>query len=400
VSRPVCAPVPSGWISTGGTGAQNYDEFADDAEITAVLAVNPTSALAVEMPHCTPPARAAGRTFAESLDTAAATLVHLQDDGLFRPVRQFVAPYRISGPDGVAYGLFCAVDTGQISTSADEPGVVIRNEDVFAAKVRERTALTRRLGTLLSPVLLLQTRRGEELHAELARVVDSLGAPAVTDLDPQGRAHEVWALESGPDADRLLALAGGGELVVADGNHRSLSAQEAGLDRFLAVVTTPASVRIAPYNRLVTELGAPLDEVLDRLRSAGATARKAETAQPEPGTFVLYAGGVAHAVTPPPGTGSVVDRLDHTRVEQLLFDTVLGLAPDDARIRYVGGDYPPAWLAAEVDAGRAAAAVLIAPVSVADFVAVNLARLKMPRKSTWFTPKARGGLILAETGPA
>jgi len=30
-------------------------------------------------------------------------------------------------------------------------------------------------------------------------------------------------------------LAGGGELVVADGNHRSLSAQQAGLDRFLAV---------------------------------------------------------------------------------------------------------------------------------------------------------------------
>jgi uncharacterized protein (DUF1015 family) len=33
---------------------------------------------------------------------------------------------------------------------------------------------------------------------------------------------------------------------------------------------------------------------------------------------------------------------------------------------------------------------------VADFVAVNLARLKLPRKSTWFTPKARAGLVLAQ----
>jgi uncharacterized protein (DUF1015 family) len=49
-----------------------------------------------------------------------------------------------------------------------------------------------------------------------------------------------------------------------------------------------------------------------------------------------------------------------------------------------------------VDAGRADLAVLIAPVSVADFVAVNLARAKMPRKSTWFTPKARAGLLAAE----
>jgi uncharacterized protein (DUF1015 family) len=62
----------------------------------------------------------------------------------------------------------------------------------------------------------------------------------------------------------------------------------------------------------------------------------------------------------------------------------------------VGGDYPPEWLAGEVDAGRAELAILIAPVTVADFVAVNLARLKLPRKSTWFTPKARAGLVLAD----
>jgi uncharacterized protein (DUF1015 family) len=396
VSRPVIAPVPHGWISTGGTGAQNYDEFADDAEITAVLAVNPTSALAVEMPHRTPPAVAAGRTFADSLDTAAATLVHLQDDGVFRRAEHFVAPYRITGPDGTAYGLFCAVDTGQISTSADEPGLVIRNEDVFAEKVRERTALTRRLGAQLSPVLLLQTGSGDALHAALTEVTARLGAPAVTDTDPQGRTHAVWTLGPGPDADRLVALAGGGELVVADGNHRSLAAQEAGLDRFLAVVTTPASVRIAPYHRLVTDLGRPVEDVLTRLRAAGATVT---AGSPAPGTFVLFAGGVAHAVTLPPGEGSVVDRLDHAVVERVLFGDVLGLAPDDKRIRYIGGDYPPEWLTGEVDAGRADAAVLIAPVSVDDFVAVNLARLKMPRKSTWFTPKARGGLVLAETRP-
>ena len=52
--------------------------------------------------------------------------------------------------------------------------------------------------------------------------------------------------------------------------------------------------------------------------------------------------------------------------------------------------------AGEVDGGRAALAILIAPVTVVDFVAVNLARQKLPRKSTWFTPKARAGLVAAE----
>jgi uncharacterized protein (DUF1015 family) len=40
--------------------------------------------------------------------------------------------------------------------------------------------------------------------------------------------------------------------------------------------------------------------------------------------------------------------------------------------------------------------VLIPPVTVDDFVAVNLARRKLPRKSTWFTPKARAGLVVVE----
>jgi len=97
-----------------------------------------------------------------------------------------------------------------------------------------------------------------------------------------------------------------------------------------------------------------------------------------------------------PDGDSIVDGMDHARVERLLMREVLGLDPGDKRIVYVGGDYPPAWLRSEVDSGRAEAAVLIAPVRVDEFVAVNLARQKMPRKSTWFTPKARGGLVLAE----
>ena len=43
----VVHPISRAWITTGGTGAQNYDEFADDAEITAIIAANPHSAEAM-----------------------------------------------------------------------------------------------------------------------------------------------------------------------------------------------------------------------------------------------------------------------------------------------------------------------------------------------------------------
>ncbi|MFI7429860.1 DUF1015 family protein [Micromonospora sp. NPDC049836] len=394
----VVHPIARAWITTGGTGAQNYDEFADDAEITAIIEANPHSALGIEMPHRAP--ESVGKSFLDALPDAVGRLAEAKADGSYTPAEQVVVLYRISAPgEETAYGLFAMVDTDQISTRADEPGLVIRNEDVFIAKVRERVALAEALGHLLSPVLLLQTGRGDELHAALAAATDGAGAPAATDVDQAGRTHAIWLLGPGPEQDELTSLAGGGELVVADGNHRSLAAQTGGFPRFLSVITTPASVAIQPYNRLVSELTTTPAELLDRLRAAGAEI----TALPGPaevpatgGTVHLHLAGQGYAVRLPQVGGARLENLDHALVERLLLRDALGLDPGDKRITYVGGDYPASWLTGEVDAGRAELAVLIAPVTVHDFVAVNLAREKMPRKSTWFTPKARAGLVAAE----
>jgi uncharacterized protein (DUF1015 family) len=394
----VVHPIARAWITTGGTGAQNYDEFADDAEITAIIEANPQSALGIEMPHRAP--ESLGKSFLDALPDAVTRLAEAKADGSYTPAEQVVVLYRISAPgEETAYGLWAMVDTDQISTRADEPGLVIRNEDVFIAKVRERVALAEALGHLLSPVLLLQTGRGDDLHAALAAATDAAGAPAATDTDQAGRTHAIWLLGPGPQQDELTALAGGGELVVADGNHRSLAAQTGGLPRFLSVITTPASVAIQPYNRLVSELTTTADELLDRLRTAGARITPIDGPVEVPaagGTVHLRLAGGGYAVTLPHTGGGRLENLDHALVERLLLRDALGLDPGDKRITYVGGDYPASWLTGEVDAGRAELAVLIAPVTVDDFVAVNLAREKMPRKSTWFTPKARGGLVVAE----
>ncbi len=387
-------PIGQAWISTGGTGARNYDEFADDAEITEIVAANPDSALAIEMPHRAPDSL--GKSFTDALADAVARLERQRADGSYAPAEDVLVLYRIEEPghpEEAAYGLFAMVDTDQISTSADEPGRVIRNEDVFIEKVRERVALAVATKHLLSPVLLLQTGTGDEFHKAMRIAVEAAGAPAVTDTDHVGRVHAVWPVHS----PELAELAGAGELVVADGNHRSLAAQIGGLPRFLAVITTPASVAIQPYHRLVSALPVPLPELLDRLRAVGATVTEEAPGIPSTGTVVLYGDGRGYAVRlPAVDAGTIVDGMDHARVERLVLGDALGLEPGDKRITYVGGDYPPEWLVSEVDGGRADLAVLIAPVSVDDFVAVNLARQKMPRKSTWFTPKARGGLVLAD----
>lgn len=392
-------PIDVAWLSTGGTGAQNYDEFADDAEIEAVLAARPTSALAIEMPHCTPAARAAGLGFAAALDDAAARLTALKEQGRLVRHEDAVLAYRITGDRAPAYGVFALVDTAEISAAADQPGRVVRNEEVFPEKVAERTALIRRLGHLLSPVLLVASTEGPRLERLLAETIGGLGEPAVRDVDQLGQEHALWLLPPDERREQILELAGSGELVVADGNHRSLAAQQAELPRFLAVITSADSVRIRAYNRLVRELTVPVGELVERLRAAGCEVRPGEgppQVPAQPGTVALYTGGRMYAVGLPARAGDVVDRLDHTAVDRVLFGQVLGLDPEDKRISPVGGDYSADWLAGQVDAGRADLAVLIPPVTVADFLDVNLRRRKMPRKSTWFTPKARTGLVVAE----
>ncbi len=405
----VVHPLRRAWISTGGTGARNYDEFADDAEITEIIAANPRSALAVEMPHRVP--ASVGLTFSQALDEAAARLAKDQADGAYRPVDDVVVLYRIAAPerlDEAAYGVFAMVETSQISTTADEPGLVIRNEDVFIEKVRERVALAEATQHLLSPVLLVQTGCGDELHAALVEAVAQAGEPDVTDVDHVGRTHAVWVLPAASAAaTRITELAGGGELVVADGNHRSLAAQIGELPRFLAVITTADSVAIQPYHRLVDQSPLDVTAIVTRLRELGADVSpvpRGALSVPDRGEIIVYgrpsrtAGegyrvGLAGLIEP--GTDQV-GRMDHAVVERVLLSAVLGLEPGDKRITYVGGDYPPEWLVSEVDTDRADIAIMIAPVAVVDFVEVNLARHKLPRKSTWFTPKARGGLVLAD----
>src|SRR5882757_4153227 len=124
----VVHPIARAWISTGGTGARNYDEFADDAEITEIVTANPESALAIEMPHRAPDSL--GKSFTAALPDAVARLARQKADGSYAAADDVVVLYRIDSsdvarrginrPGEAAYGIFAMVDTDQISTSADE----------------------------------------------------------------------------------------------------------------------------------------------------------------------------------------------------------------------------------------------------------------------------------------
>lgn len=399
--RALVAPIERAWLSAGRTGARNYDEFPDPAEVTAIIAANGASMLAVDLPHLTPEAVSAGASFHDELPAAATRLAQLKADGELTEARNVLLAGTVTDPDGhVGRTVVGMVATDEISDQVGVPGRVIRNEEVFADHVAERRAHTDALGHLVSAVLLVTSATGEALADAVDAAIDGQ-QPVIVDTDQDGRIRRLYSVAQGPARDRLLQILDTETLIVADGNHRSLAAQLLRLDRFLAVITTPRSLQLLPYNRLIADLGMSTDELLASLRANGAQVVEGP-ATPAPGRVALILRDGEAAVALPGADGSVVDRMDHTKVERILINAILGRAADDPTIRYIGGDRDEAYLRGEVDSGRADLAVLIAPVSIDDFVQVNLERRVMPRKSTWFMPKARAGLVvvdLADTLP-
>ena len=91
-----------------------------------------------------------------------------------------------------------------------------------------------------------------------------------------------------------------------------------------------------------------------------------------------------------------IGTLDVSVLQDQLLAPILqiGDVRTDKRIDFVGGARGTAGLECLVNAGKAAAAFALYPVSVADLMSVSDAGEIMPPKSTWFEPKLRDGLLI------
>ena len=93
-----------------------------------------------------------------------------------------------------------------------------------------------------------------------------------------------------------------------------------------------------------------------------------------------------------------LENLDCNILQERVLTPLLGIGDPrtDQRIDFVGGIRGTQELEKRVDAGEAAVAFAMYPVSVGDLFAVSDAGEIMPPKSTWFEPKLRDGLLIHE----
>ena len=374
-------PIDRGWVVRHEVPGPDVDEFAEPDRIIDALGRRTTDTLlAVQHPHRTPAARAEGLGLLDALPTARATLsVLLRKD--YRAVTDVVAPYEVDGPDGTACGLLCMVDPAAVD--ADGIGRVRHSEEIYPEVVAERAEVLAGLGYATSAAMLVPVGEQDTLTAAVRRTI-AHQPPEVSTVDSNGRRHRLWLLGPGPARDDVLAEVAAHPLMVADGNHRVAAAAAAGLSGLLALVTAGPRLRIGAFHRVL--MGTDLDAATlrDLWRGHGLTVHEVDHAAPpeHPGTVVARCPAGTLVVELPTGG------IDHAAVEDLLIRDALGIDPEGPHVRPLAGDRPPP--------PDADAVLLLAPVPLADVLAVHAAGRRMPRKSTYFTPKPRSGLLLAE----
>ena len=304
--------------------------------------------------------------------------------------------YRMRFTDSTGVRRDIAGALGGLEVVDLEAGGVLPHERTTAKASTDRLDLTRATAANLSPVWGLSLSHG--LTELLAEPGEPLGA--VTD---EGVEHVV---ERVTDPQRIAAIRdklAADDVLIADGHHRygvSRSYRNE-IREATGRTDTPAELTLAFVNELIEEQLSVA--AIHRLYAdiavgdlAQALARSFELVPTErpsdadladlhkQGLLILVSRDAAWQMQPRPRRFDGVRPLDGGWLETALADVPL-------TVSYQHG---LAETLQEVDGGRASAAVLIRPVSVAEIERTAREGLLMPPKSTFFTPKLKTGFVI------
>jgi len=292
-----------------------------------------------------------------------------------------------------------------------ESDVIKKHERTRRDKEDDRTRHIVQLRAQTGVVFL--TYRADQAIDALARQV-SAGEPLYDFAAPDGVRHTIWRAGLDQTDGLVTAFTRVPALYIADGHHRAASAarareelasrsgstpDEAGADTFIAVAFPDDQVQILPYNRTIKDLGGrTARQFLGALRAQFRVTDGAPTPERQ-GEVSMYLDGRWYAIdlaSVAPADDSRGSSLDVSRLQRGVLEDLLNIGDvrTDKRIDFVGGARGSDALMRAVDAGDAAVAFSMYPVTVDDLMAIADSGGIMPPKSTWFEPKLRDGLLV------
>ena len=379
--------------------APPYDVISR-AQQEALHAKSPYNVIRLILPREAERAAAAARTLRAWMD--AGILVKDPTPAIYFYSQEFSLP---DGSQRRRDGVLCRLRLEEFAS-----GIVRPHERTLPGPKADRLAIIRATGANLSAIFALFARPGE-------RVRDLLGAPdgaapMIDATDDGGARHRVWRVVDPGAIERFVATLAPETVFIADGHHRYETAlayrdERGGAEparyvlAFLANMAEEGVV-ILPTHRLVPpplRLGAA--DLERRLRecfaveplSAGRARAHGEIDLVLPDRRLrlrpLPAATACLAALPP-----VVRRLDVAVLHGAILTPLLGVGAEQLEFTHDDDE-----ALAAVAAGRAAAAFLLNPPSIAEVREVCLAGELMPEKSTYFYPKIATGLAFSLVGP-
>jgi uncharacterized protein (DUF1015 family) len=306
--------------------------------------------------------------------------------------------YRLQMAQHVQTGI-----AGSFSIDEYDQGLIKKHENTRPDKEDDRTRHMLAISAQTGPVFLTYAA-----SPTIDGIVEHTTAqnPLFDFVAADGVRHVVWTMgeaESGAIVEGFKRIP---SLYIADGHHRAASAARTRRalegrgpgehDRVMAVAFPDNQVQILPYNRVVKDLnGLSNAQFLDAVRRHLPVTENAPDMSTRKGFATMYLAGRWYGLE----LGSLASGdgvgLDGSRLQDTVLGPVLGIhdVRTDKRIDFVGGIRGTAELKRLVDAGHAAVAFALYPVTVSDLMRVADAGGIMPPKSTWFEPKLRDGLL-------
>ena len=295
--------------------------------------------------------------------------------------------------------------------------IILKHEKTRKVKEDDRT--NHIVTTKTQTGIVFLTYRGVKTINEIVEKTVTEIKPEYDFTSPDGIQHTVWIVPQNFNDTITNEFSKIDKLYVADGHHRAKSASRAREEKrkanrnhqgdeeynfFIAVIFPAEQLNILPYNRVVFDLnGNNKEEFLNKVSEKFEVLKSNQKEPKEKQTFGMYIDPEWYLLKARDSilasnklSSSFGDTLDVSILQNFLLQPILGI--DDPRtndrIDFIGGIRGTTELEKIVNAGKAAVAFSLFPVSVDDLMKISDSGEVMPPKSTWFEPKLRDGLLL------
>jgi len=301
--------------------------------------------------------------------------------------------------------------------------IILRHENTIVSAVNDRIELLRQTEIQASPTHGLY----EDTDEQLEKYMDEAIANPLYELEDYQGVREVAAVIQDPEViSHFMKVLKGKQVILADGHHRLEGAIEyrksmqgklpdsrwKGYDYHLMYLTNTSGnhLKILPTHRLFYGLEMSLDSLLEKLKEWFDVKKFADPEElgtyafHKPHTFGLVMGEESYTLHLKAGKIDQINqhlqesirKLDLAVLHEVLFARILDIPVADQRNSdQIVYERNFSKCFQEVRSGKASFAVITRELDMEQVLEVCRSGEVMPQKSTYFYPKALGGLLFA-----